>query len=167
MKTSRSSHESRGGLRQKAAVSSCGLPDAAATPRRDPRGAQASPAPVLRACESAAARVKAASDELAASWSALCQQISTGVSTTDLLRKRAWCNVLELRLKEQAHALEEARHNVDAIWDDLVVGSRVSEWFTGLIEKNGAAAQPAAAGLPLLPRTTPAPSPRRAAALKK
>src|SRR5215831_12861247 len=75
----------------------------------------------MRACETAAARVKAAGDELAACWTALCHEIASGVSPTDLLRKRAWCNVLELRLKEQAHALEDARLGVDALWDDMML----------------------------------------------
>jgi hypothetical protein len=121
--------------------------------------------PTLRACESAASRLKAAGDELAAPWSALCLEISSGVSPTDLLRKRAWCNVLELRLKEQAHALEQARHNVDSIWDELM-GSRSPAFFGPLIRKSVAAARDAES-LPLLARSVSASHSRRSATLKK
>jgi hypothetical protein len=78
----------------------------------------------LRTCEEAAAKVKSASDELAACWSTLGREISTGVSATELLRRRAWCNVLELRLKEKALALEEARHGVDAVWKEMLQAAR-------------------------------------------
>ena len=81
-------------------------------------------AEVLRACEAAAGRMKATSDELAACWSALRGEIYAGVTGTDLLRTRAWCNVLELRLKEHAHALEEARRGMDAVWRDMTRGTR-------------------------------------------
>jgi flagellar biosynthesis chaperone FliJ len=80
-------------------------------------------ADVVRACEEAAARMKSTSDELAACWSALRDEISAGVTGTELLRTRAWCNVLELRLKEHAHALEEARHGVDAVWRKMIRGA--------------------------------------------
>ena len=81
-------------------------------------------AEVLRACEAAAGRMKATSDELAACWSALRGEISAGVTGTELLRTRAWCNVLELRLKEHAHALEEARRAMDAVWRDMTRSTR-------------------------------------------
>jgi len=81
-------------------------------------------ADVLRACEEAAARMKATSDELAACWSALRDEISAGVTGTELLRTRAWCNVLELRLKEHAQALEQARRGMDAVWRDMTRSTR-------------------------------------------
>jgi flagellar biosynthesis chaperone FliJ len=111
---------------------------------------------VLRTCEAAAARLKAASEELAASWTVLCGEITNGVSSTDLLRKRAWCNVLELRLKEQAHALEQARHAVDAVWADLMLTVRARELFNRFIKKNATEAGAEADSLPLLARTASA-----------
>jgi len=110
----------------------------------------------MRACEAAAARVKAASDELAACWTALCRDIAAGVSSTDLLRKRAWCNVLELRLKEQAHALEEARHGVDAVWKDLMLTARARELFHRFIRKSPTGPLSPDESLPLLARTATA-----------
>ncbi len=71
----------------------------------------------LRKCEEASARIKSTSEELAACWTALSIEIATGASRTELLRRRAWCNVLELRLKEKAALLEKARHGVDETWD--------------------------------------------------
>jgi flagellar biosynthesis chaperone FliJ len=83
----------------------------------------------VRMCEEAAARIKSASDELAACWTTLGREISTGTSPTELLRRRAWCNVLELRLREKAHALEEARHCVDAVWEEVMRATRGRELF--------------------------------------
>lgn len=74
----------------------------------------------LRACELAAARVKCASDDLAARWVELARELSDGAEPTDLLRTRAWCNVLELRLKERAAALEDARHLLDDAWQHIM-----------------------------------------------
>jgi len=81
-------------------------------------------ADALRACEEAAARMKSASDELAACWSALRGSLNSGATGTELLRTRAWCNVLELRLKEHAHALEAARQGVDLVWREVVRSGR-------------------------------------------
>jgi hypothetical protein len=110
----------------------------------------------MRACEDAAARVKAAGDELAACWTALCREIAAGVSPTDLLRKRAWCNVLELKLKEQAHALEDARHAVDAVWNDLMLTARARQLFQRFVRKNSAESLSPDESLPLLVRTASA-----------
>jgi flagellar FliJ protein len=92
-------------------------------------------AKTLRACEEAAARVQAASVELTACWKTLCDKLAAGVSGDDLLRARAWCNVLELRVRERAAALEEARHAVDAVWEDLMVATREREGLDRLREK--------------------------------
>jgi flagellar export protein FliJ len=84
-------------------------------------------AQTVRACEEAAARVQAASVELTACWKTLCETLAAGVTGDDLLRARAWCNVLELRVKERANALEQARLAVDAVWKELLVATRERE----------------------------------------
>lgn len=81
----------------------------------------------LRKCEEASARLKSASEELAACWTALGMEIATGGTRTELLRRRAWCNVLELRLKEKAAVLEKARHGLDEIWNQIMAGAVKSE----------------------------------------
>jgi hypothetical protein len=106
----------------------------------------------LRACEAAAARIKSAGDELAACWTALCRDISAGVPPTDLLRKRAWCNVLELRLKEQAHALEDARLAIDKVWGDMMQRAHAREVLSRFIRKSPVETLPTAESLPLLLR---------------
>ena len=108
----------------------------------------------LRVCESSAAKLQAAGEELAGAWTSLCFEISNGVSCTDLLRKRAWCNVLELRLKEQAHALEQARHGLDAIWEDLMLATRARELFNRLLKNNSTS--PDTESLPMLAKTASA-----------
>jgi len=83
----------------------------------------------LRMCEEAAAQMQSASEELAACWSLLGREHLTCTSTTDLLRRRAWCNVLELRLKEQAHRLEEARLCLDTVWPQIMQSTRGRELY--------------------------------------
>jgi len=84
-------------------------------------------AATLRACEAAAARLQSASTELTACWTTLCEKLAAGATGDDLLRARAWCNVLELRVKERAAVLEEARHEVDAGWKELMRATRDRE----------------------------------------
>lgn len=93
----------------------------------------------LRACEEAAARVQSASEQLTACWSTLGQELATGADATQVLRTRAWCNVLELRLRERTGALEQARHAVDAIWRELMRASRDRETLDRFHDKRRAA----------------------------
>ncbi|MBC8095354.1 MAG: hypothetical protein H7Y43_06055 [Akkermansiaceae bacterium] len=74
----------------------------------------------LRKCEEASVGLLSTSEELAACWIALGIEISTGATRTELLRRRAWCNVLELRLKEKAALLEKARHGMDEVWTSVL-----------------------------------------------
>jgi flagellar export protein FliJ len=91
------------------------------------QAAQKKYADALRICEAAAGRVQAASQELVACWHDLTGKLSSGVSAVEFLRSRAWCNVLELRLKERAAALEQARLKVDAVWHEMLVATRDRE----------------------------------------
>jgi flagellar export protein FliJ len=93
----------------------------------------------LRNCEQAAARVQVASTELSGCWSSLREKLAAGVGGNDLLRTRAWCNVLEMRVKERASALEEARRAVDAVWQDLMQTTRDREALDRFHDKRRAA----------------------------
>jgi flagellar FliJ protein len=92
-------------------------------------------AATLRACEEAAARLQHSSQELTECWTGLCQKLTSGVASGDLLRARAWCNVLELRVKERGADLEKARHAVDAVWQELMAATREREGLDRLREK--------------------------------
>lgn len=81
----------------------------------------------LRVCEEAAARVRHAGAELAACWTSLGEELAAGAEATEVLRTRAWCNVLELRLKERTGALEQARLEVDAVWREMLLATRDRE----------------------------------------
>jgi flagellar export protein FliJ len=81
----------------------------------------------LHFCEQAAGRVEAASQELMTCWRDLTGKLSAGVSAVEFLRARAWCNVLELRLKERTTALEQARLKVDAVWQEMLIATRDRE----------------------------------------
>ena len=100
------------------------------------QAAQKHYAEALRACEHAAARVKAAGDELSASWNALGQELAAGVTAMELLRTRAWCNALELRLKERTGLLEQARLAVDAVWQEMLNATRDREALDRYYQKN-------------------------------
>ena len=100
------------------------------------QAAQKHYAEVLRACEDAAARVKAAGDELSASWNALGQKLAAGVTAMELLRTRAWCNALELRLKERTGLLEQARLAVDKVWQEMLNATRDREALDRYYKKN-------------------------------
>lgn len=89
--------------------------------------AQKKYADALRLCEEAAHRVQTASEELTASWRELKGKLASGVSAVEFLRTRAWCNVLELRLKERSSALERARLTMDALWKEMLVATRDRE----------------------------------------
>jgi flagellar export protein FliJ len=87
---------------------------------RKEQDARAEYAAKLHACEEAAARMQAASTELTAAWTRVSGELAAGTTGIALLRARAWCNVLELRVKERASILEEARHLVDTAWQGLI-----------------------------------------------
>src|SRR5262245_8648373 len=116
--------------------------------RIKPDGEQA-----VRLCEEAAARIKAASEELAACWTTLGRELSSSSSAINLLRTRAWCNVLELRLKEHAHALAEARLGVDAVWQELMHAVRNRELLNRLLRKSRRELSAAHQVWPLLAQT--------------
>jgi flagellar export protein FliJ len=92
-------------------------------------------AATLRACEQAASHLQQASVELTECWTGLCQKLAAGVTSGELLRARAWCNVLELRVKERATVLEKARHAVDAVWQELMVATREREGLDRLRDR--------------------------------
>lgn len=82
---------------------------------------------ILRECESVSAQLRAAADELAACWTALGIEISNGASPTELLRRRAWCNVLELRLREKQSLLEVSRNELDRAWRQVLAKARAHQ----------------------------------------
>jgi len=84
-------------------------------------------AEALRACEQAATRVRTASEGLDNAWSALQKDLRSGVTGTQLMRARAWCNVLELRLKDRTRELEQSRLSTDTFWHELMRATRDRE----------------------------------------
>lgn len=99
------------------------------------QAAQKKYADALQFCEAAAASVQTASQELMTCWHELTGKLSSGVSAVEFLRARAWCNVLELRLKERTSALEQARLKVDAVWQEMLLATRDRESLDKLHNK--------------------------------
>jgi flagellar FliJ protein len=99
------------------------------------QAAQKKYADALRFCEGAAANVQRASHELMNCWHDLTGKLSSGVSAVEFLRARAWCNVLEMRLKERTTALEQARLKVDAVWQEMLLATRDRESLDRLHNK--------------------------------
>jgi len=100
------------------------------------QAAQKHYAEALRAAEDAAARLKLAGDELSASWATLGKELAAGVTAMELLRTRAWCNALELRLKERTSLMEKARLAVDAVWQEMLAATRDRESLDRYYKKN-------------------------------
>ena len=99
------------------------------------RTAQQRFAEAMRACEEAAFRLQEASDELAAGWSALCQELAAGVTATGLVRTRAWCDVLESRHEDRAAFLENARRAMNGAWREMMLATRDRESLDQYHEK--------------------------------
>jgi flagellar export protein FliJ len=99
------------------------------------QAAQKKYAEALQFCEAAAVSVQSASQELMTCWHELTGKLSSGVSAVEFLRARAWCNVLELRLKERTTALEQARLKVDAVWQEMLLATRDRESLDRLHHK--------------------------------
>jgi flagellar export protein FliJ len=91
------------------------------------RQAQQRFAEAMRLCEEAALLLQEASDELAAAWTSLCEELGAGVAATGLVRTRAWCNVLELRQQERNAALHNARRAMNAAWREMMLATRDRE----------------------------------------
>jgi flagellar export protein FliJ len=91
------------------------------------RNAQQLFAEAMRACEEAAFQLQEASDELAAGWSSLCEELSLGVTATRLLRTQSWCNLLEARQRERSAALQTAQRAMDAAWREMRLATRDRE----------------------------------------
>ncbi len=89
--------------------------------------------------------MQAASAELAASWTHFSGKLAAGATGIELLRARAWCNVLELRAKERAAIMEQARLATEAAWRDMLSATREREALDRLHDKRLAAHNRAAA----------------------
>ena len=50
--------------------------------------------------------------------------------------------MLELRLKEQAQALEQARLRVDGLWDEMMLAARARELFNRYLKNDAAESMP-------------------------
>jgi flagellar export protein FliJ len=84
-------------------------------------------AEAMQACEEATYELHQASDALAEGWTSLCQELSTGVTATKLMRTRAWCSVLEHRQRERAETLTRARRAMDAALREMMLATRDRE----------------------------------------
>jgi flagellar export protein FliJ len=91
------------------------------------REAQQRYAETLRRSEEAALLLQVASEELAAGWDSLCQDLSTGIAASKLHRTRAWCNVLEIRQKQRDAELKAARLAMNDAWREMTLATRERE----------------------------------------
>ena len=89
--------------------------------------------------DDAAFQLKTASEELLAGWNAFRQETSTGVDAMQLTRTRAWCNLLELRQKERAEAVQRAKKAMEASMREMMVATRDREAIDNYRDKRKAA----------------------------
>lgn len=81
----------------------------------------------MRECDEAAFQLQTASDELVAAWNSFCREMSTGANASQITKSRAWCNVLELRQKERAEALQRAKRAMEAALKQMLLATRDRE----------------------------------------
>ncbi len=93
----------------------------------------------MRSYDNAVLQLKNASDELVAGWNALCREMSSGVNASQLTKSRAWCNVLELRQKERAEALQRAKRAMEAAMQEMLLATRDREAIDNYHDKRRAA----------------------------
>lgn len=90
----------------------------------------------LRASEAAAVRLDAGSHELAAAWTALCEELAEGVTFAKLHQTRAWCGELERRCEQLTAALKSARQVSHEAWREMVLATRAREALDKLRDKS-------------------------------
>ena len=100
--------------------------------------AQQNYADKLRRHERAVAGLQRANDELAASWEALCHELSQGSAAAELRRARSWCGALETRQKEFAVELQQAAYALEAASRELMNAARDRQALDRLHDKHRA-----------------------------
>jgi flagellar export protein FliJ len=81
----------------------------------------------LRASDAAAAKLDAATHELAAAWTLLCEQVAEGATVGQLHQTRAWCGELERRCDQLSAALKSAQRATQDAWREMALASRDRE----------------------------------------
>lgn len=89
----------------------------------------------LRASEEAAVRLDAGAHELAAAWTALCEEVTEGATIAKLHQTRAWCGELERRCDQLAAALKAAQRLAHETWREMALATRDREALDRLSEK--------------------------------
>ena len=81
----------------------------------------------LRARHAAAARLDAGRHELAAAWTALCEEVAEGATFGQLHQTRAWCGELERRCDQLEAALKSALQATHVAWREMSLATRDRE----------------------------------------
>ena len=81
----------------------------------------------LRASDAAAARLDAGRHELAAAWTALCEEVAEGATVGQLHQTRAWCGELERRCDQLEAALKSALQATHVAWREMSLATRDRE----------------------------------------
>jgi len=78
----------------------------------------------LRARNAAATRLDLGNHELAAAWTALCEDVAEGAAMARLHQTRAWCSELERRCEQLTAAFKAAERLALDAWREMVLASR-------------------------------------------
>lgn len=89
----------------------------------------------LRASDEAAAKLDAGTHELAAAWTALCEEVAEGVTIAKLHQTRAWCAELERRCDQLSAALKLAQQLAQEAWREMTLATRDREALDKLRDK--------------------------------
>jgi flagellar export protein FliJ len=90
----------------------------------------------LRASDVAAVKFDAGAHELAAAWTALCEEVAEGATFAKLHQTRAWCGELERRCDQLAAALKTARRMAHDAWREMALATRDREALDRLRDKS-------------------------------
>jgi flagellar export protein FliJ len=103
------------------------------------RAAQQRYAQALATSDLAAAKLQGIVNELANVYQSIVNSMATGLPGSQIMERRAWCSVLEVRRNEARAALEETRRAAEKAFKDMVLAVRDREAMDRFYEKSRAA----------------------------
>jgi flagellar export protein FliJ len=89
----------------------------------------------LRASDEAASLLDAGTQQLAAAWTSLCEEVAEGATIAKLHQTRSWCSELEKRCDQLIGGFKAAEKVAQEAWRQMTLASREREALDRLREK--------------------------------
>jgi flagellar export protein FliJ len=90
----------------------------------------------LRASDEAAIMLDAGTQQLAAAWSMLCEEVAEGTTVAKLHHTRAWCGEMEKRCDKLIAGFKVAEKLAQDAWREMAQATRDREAIDHLHEKS-------------------------------